>query len=918
MSDFVHLHCHTEYSLLLSTIRICDLCERTKAYGMGACAITDHGNLFGVPSFYSTFKDYGLKPIIGCELFVCTDHNDKNRETSRQNHHLVLLAQNNTGYQNLVRLVNHGFLDGFWGIPRVDKSQLRRYAEGLICLSDGLAGDIPDAILGNEMDRACALAREYASIYPGNFYLELQANGLSEQERVNTVLLELGDTMNLPVVATNDCHYLDADDADAFELLLCIRMRSTLKTFRRKGIETRDFHYKSPEEMEQAFSHVPEALSNMTRIAESCRVELAYRGRYFSVNPLHADVSVESKFKVLAEEGLEKRLEAHPDREHIDIDRYRARLQSEIAVINEMGLSGYFLILHEVNKWAKSLAIPVGPGRGPLAASLVAWALKITNIDPVRYELFFERFFSPTHDASPTFTVEVGERGVRRVIRHMYEMFEYGKVARITTFENMEVPELIYGLGFALGMEREVVAQINEDLLYNSDRTPKNIAHVLGDEIKIKELYDKGPQIQRLLGAAKCLVGLVHNASTRPTSLIVSDRPLEEYQPIYRGLRDELFTQFEGDMLEKMGLPPFNIHGLGALTLIQDTLDNISGQGIVPPELDNLPLTDKSVYELYGRGDTEGIFQMEDSRMRHHLQILKPTNFDELMALLALKDADSLDTGMRDEFIARKHGLASVVYPHEALQEILNDTYGILIYHEQFIRIVQRVARYTPEEADRLYRTLCKGEIGLLEHEKLLFIARAVEIGISKEKVNDILDLLVKFRRFGSSKTNVVADSIISYYTAYLKTHYKIEFMSALLTSVMGCQEKMHKYIISCRNMGIEVAPPSINESEREFSVHDGRILFGLGGIKNMSARGAIRDIVEIRHTGGLYSSLFDLASRVNLRRVTKNVLKSLIKSGACDCFGVPRAAMLASLDWVLQRAQEKADAVRDSSGASP
>lgn len=912
MPDFVHLHCHTEYSFLLSTIHIRDLCERTSAYGMRSCAITDHGNLFGAPSFYFACKDYGLNPIIGCELFVCADHRNKSQETGRQNNHLLLLARNNTGYQNLVRLVNHGFLDGFFGIPRVDKSQLRRYAEGLICLSACLSGEIPNAILANDMDKARALASEYASIYGGDFYLELQANGLPEQERVNTGLMELAETLNLPLVATNNCHYLDAGDADAYEVLLCIKAGRTLNTLRRMGVETRDLHYKTPEAMESAFSHVPEALFNTARVAESCQVELDHGRGCFPINPLHAGLSVEDEFRRLAEGGLEKRLEAGPDRKNIDIEHYRQRLQHEMSVLIEMGLAGHFLVLHEVINWARNNAIPVGPGYGSLPSSLVAWALTITNIDPLRHNLLFECFFNAAGRTHPEIQMEFGEKGSRKMRRHMVETYGYERVAQTPAFNTLRGEELVRNVVHALGMPPETIDRINERM----PSLPGPIKKPIASALQFEPDYDKDPRIGRLLEMARRLEGLVRDTSTSATGLVVWDRPLEEDLPLSHGRRGELVTQFDGPTLAKVGVVKFDFIGTKTLTLIKDTLDNISRQGIVVPDLDNLPLDDSSVYEVYDCGDTDGIFQMEATGIRKYLRMLWPTRFEDIVAMCALYRPGPLHTGMMDEFIARKHGKAPEVLPHESLREFLHDTYGVLIYQEQFMRIVQSIAGYTLEEADLLCQTMRRRRPDAMTRAFETFTAGVVENGIASEDARKIFDFLKRFAYVGFPKAHAAAHALISYYTAYLKTHHKIEFMSALLTSAMGNQGNLHKYISTCRDMGIEVTPPSVNESEREFSVRDGRILFGLGGIKGMSARGAIRDIVETRDEGGFYSSLFDLVCRVDLRRVTKFVLESLIKCGACDCFGAPRAAMLASLDRVIQRAQEKSDVAPPSSKA--
>jgi len=902
MSDFVHLHCHSEYSLLDGAIRLKDLCARAKDFGMPACAITDHGNMFGTVYFNQACKDYGLKPIFGCEVYVCQDHRDRNPETARRRHHLILLAQNNEGYHNLVKLVSHGYLDGFYYKPRVDKDLLRRYSEGLICLSACIAGEIPRAIQAGDMDKALALTREYADIYPGRFYLELQSNGLDEQVTANNGLMELAETTGLPLVATNDCHYLNADDADAHEVLLCIQTQHTMNDPRRMRFESRELYYKSVEEMEVAFSHVPEALANTARIAEACTVELDLGRHYFPVYPLPEGASMESEFRRLAETGLEQRLEKHPQRDSLNAEQYRERLQYELKVILEMGFPGYFLIVQEFINWAKNNGIPVGPGRGSAAGSLVAWALRITNIDPLPYNLLFERFLNSERVSLPDIDVDFCERRRGDVIRHMVETYGEGSVAQITTFGTMKAKGVVRDVGRALGMsfaETDRIAKLVPDDL------KMTIKKALENEPELKKLYDEDAQVKHLLDTARRLEGLARHASTHAAGLVVSPRPMEEFLPLYLGKRGELVTQFDGPMTEKAGLVKFDFLGLRTMTLIQDTLDNISYQGQCPPDLDNLPLTDAETYDLYARGDTEGVFQVESSGMRQYLRMLKPSCFEDVIAMLALYRPGPLGSGMVDEFIKRKHGQVPVIYPHESLTDCLRDTYGVIVYQEQVMQIAQIIASYTLGGADLLRRAMGKKKAEAMAKERATFVAGAAKNGLPEAKANEIFDLMEKFAEYGFNKSHSAAYALISYYTAYLKVHHKVEFMAALLTSEMGNQDKLLKYVSCCKDMGIDVVQPSVNRSQREFSAYKGQVVFGLGGIKNVGDE-AIREIIDARQTGA-YISLLDLCCRVNLRKVTKRVLESLIKGGACDCLGASRAALLAALDTVVIRAQKKA-----------
>ena len=903
MSEFVHLHCHSEYSLLDGAIRLKDLCARAKDQGMPAAAITDHGNLFGATHFYNYCKGVGIKPIVGCEVYVCHDHTDKESELARKRHHLILLAQNLTGYHNLVRLVTHGFLQGFHYKPRVDKPLLRQYSEGLIALSACMAGEIPRAITARDMDKARSLTQEYADIYPQRFYLELQSNGLKEQEIINTGLLELAESTRLPLVATNDCHYLDASDVEAHDILLCIQTQTTVDDPKRMRFETRELYYKSVEEMEKAFSHVPEALANTVRIAEECTLEMTFDRHFFPVYDLPAGMTLETEFRRLAEEGLEKRLAHHPDKDSIDPKVYRDRLQYELGVILQMGFPGYFLIVQDFINWAKDHGIPVGPGRGSAAGSLVAWALRITNLDPLPYNLLFERFLNIERVSLPDIDVDFCERRRGEVIRYMVDKYGENAVAQITTFGKMKAKAVVRDVGRALGMsfaETDRIAKlVPEDL-------KMTVKKAIESEPELERLYHQDAQIQKLLDTSLRLEGLSRHASTHAAGVVVSDKPMSEYLPLYKGKKGELVTQFDMKMVEKVGLVKFDFLGLKTMTLIQDTLDAIAHQGKPVPDLDNLGLTDPATYDLYSRGDTDGVFQVESSGMRQYLRMLKPSCFEDVIAMLALYRPGPLGSGMVDEFIKRKHGEVPVVYPLPMLQDCLRDTYGVIVYQEQVMQIAQIVANYTLGGADLLRRAMGKKNPEAMAQERSKFVEGAAHNSIPKAKADEIFDLMEKFAEYGFNKSHSAAYALISYYTAYLKVHYKVEFMAALLTSEMGNQDKLLKYVAACKDMGIDVVQPSVNRSLRAFSAHEDKVVFGLGGIKNVGDE-AIREMVEARQEGGEYASLLDMASRVNLRKVTKRVLESLIKGGACDCFDMPRAAMLAALDAVVARAQKRA-----------
>ncbi len=903
MSEFVHLHCHTEFSLLDGAIKLKDLCLRAKDYGMPAAAITDHGNLFGATLFYTQCQDVGIKPIIGCEVYVCHNHTDRESELARRRHHLILLAQNNEGYQNLIKLVTCGFLEGFHYKPRVDKSILRKYSNGLIALSACIAGEIPRSIIAGDMDAALSLTNEYASIFPDRFYLELQSNSLKEQDIVNTGLLEIAEQTGLPLVATNDCHYLDASDVDAHDLLLCIQTQTTIDDPKRMRFETRDLYYKPLEEMEKDFSHVPEALANTLRIAEQCNVKMEFGKAYFPIYEVPEGMTPATEFRRLSEEGLEKRLAQHPQAQSLDQKMYRERLQLELDVILEMGFPDYFLIVQDFINWAKNRGIPVGPGRGSAAGSLVAWALRITNLDPIPYNLLFERFLNNERVSLPDIDVDFCERRRTEVIKYMVETYGENSVAQITTFGKMKTKAVVRDVGRALGMS---FAETDRIAKLVPDDAKITVQKAIDTEPELKRLYESDKQIKKLLDTSLRLEGLSRHASTHAAGLVVSDKPMTEYLPLYKGKKGELVTQFDMKMVEKVGLVKFDFLGLKTMTLIQDTLDAIAHQGKEVPDLDNLSLDDAATYELYARGETDGIFQVESSGMRQYLRQLKPSCFEDIIAMLALYRPGPLNSGMVEDFIMRKQGLMKVTYPLDILEECLKDTYGVIVYQEQVMQIAQIVAKYTLGGADLLRRAMGKKSAEAMAKERSNFINGANDNQIPEDKAHEIFNLMEKFAEYGFNKSHSAAYALISYHTAYLKVHFKVEFMAALLTSEMGNQDKLLKYVAACKDMNIDVLQPSVNESLRAFSARDNAVIFGLGGIKNVGDE-AIREIIDARMKDGIYASLFDLACRVNLRKVTKRVFESLIKGGACDCFGVTRASMLSALDMVVSRAQKKA-----------
>ncbi|MDO4839772.1 MAG: DNA polymerase III subunit alpha [Desulfovibrionaceae bacterium] len=902
MSDFIHLHCHTEYSLLDGAIRLSDLCARAKDYGMNACAITDHGNMFGAAQFQKTCAEYGIKPIFGCEVYMCQNRFDTTSDMARRRYHLILLARNADGYHNLVKIVSAGWQEGFFYKPRVDWEVLKNHAKGITCLSACLQGEVPQAILSGHMDVAREMVSSYSKLFDGHYYLELQHNGLEEQRIVNDKLLELAETEGIPVVATNDCHYLNADDVEAHDVLLCIGTGSKLSDTKRFKFRTDELYYKSPEQMSKEFSFAPEALENTVRIAEECNFSMTFGKHFFPQYALPAGASIESEFCRLAEEGLERRFREHPAPETLDKDVYRKRLKYEIDVILSMGFPDYFLIVQEFINWAKNNGVPTGPGRGSAAGSLVAWSMRITNLDPLPYNLLFERFLNNERVSLPDIDVDFCERRRFQVIRHMADIYGEESVSQIAAYSKLKARAVLQDVGRVLDMPFQ---ERNAIVKFVPAADPKiHIKDVLANEPELKALYDKDERIRRLIDISQRLEGLSRQVSMHAAGLVVSDMPMTEYLPLFKGKHDEQVTQFDGPMVEQTGLVKFDFLGLKTMTLIQDALDNIRNNGRKVPNLDTLPFTDEATYELYSNGDTDGIFQVESSGMRQYLRMLRPSCFEDIIAMLALYRPGPLGSGMVDEFIKRKHGEVKVVYPHPSLESCLKDTYGVIVYQEQVMQIAQIIANYTLGGADLLRRAMGKKKAEAMAQQRAIFVSGAAKNGIGKEKADEIFDLMEKFAAYGFNKSHSAAYAVISYYTAYLKQHYTSEFMAALLTSEINNRDKLLKYISCCRDRNIEVRPPSVNFPAREFSVHDNQIIYGLGGIKGVGDE-AILEIAKARQDGPFVSFL-DLCERVNLRKVTKRVLEALIKSGALDCTGATRQAMLACFDNVIEKAQKK------------
>lgn len=903
-ASFVHLHVHSEYSLLDGAIRFRQVLEAAKAYQMPALAITDHGNLFGAVSFFQEARKAGVKPIIGCELYVAPGSRLDRTSTKggEGNHHLLVLAQDQLGYRNLLKLVTKGYLEGFYYKPRVDRELLAEHSEGLVGMSACLHGEIPHWILQGEWERARQKAEWYKEIFKGKFFLELMHNGIPDQEKVNEGLLRLARELGLRVVATNDCHYLRKEDARSHDVLLCIQTGKTLGSSSRLKFQTDQFYFKSPQEMASCFSHVPEALSNSLEIAEQCRLELEL-GRYFFPSfPLPEGESLESRLEALAREGFQKRMAQMriqaPEWFQQRASEYGPRLEQELGVIREMGFAGYFLIVADFIQYAREKGIPVGPGRGSAAGSLVAYCLHITDIDPIRYNLLFERFLNPERRSMPDIDIDFCKMGRDQVIKYVAQRYGMENVAQITTFGRMEARAVVRDVGRVLGMPYEEVDKLAKLI----PRGPgMDLGKAMAREPKLGELAQSNPQVKDLLDVALSLEGLVRHASTHAAGVVISDRPIVEHLPLYKSQEGELVTQYDMKAVEAIGLVKFDFLGLRTLTMMDDVVRLIAKAG-TRVDLRSIPLDDPATYELLGSGDTDGVFQLESSGMRELLVRMKPTVFEDLIALVALYRPGPLGSGMVEEFIERKQGRLAIRYELPQLEPILKDTYGIIVYQEQVMQIAVQLAGYTMGQADVLRKAMGKKIASVMEEQRQVFLSGAARNGVPQDVASRIFDLMAKFGEYGFNKSHSAAYALVAYQTAYLKAHFPVEFMAALLTSEKDRTDKVIRYISSCRQRSIEVLPPDVNESEYDFSVSDGKIRFGLGGVKNVG-RKAIEAIVQARKQGP-FRSLRDFCSRVDLQKVNRRVVESLIKCGAFDSFGGHRAQYMAVLDQVMEEAQ--------------
>lgn len=903
-SNFVHLHLHTQYSLLDGAIRPEALIAFAKEQKMPAIAITDHGNLFGAVEFYQKAMSKGVKPIIGCEVYVAPgSRTEKTAVKGEYAFHLVLLVKNAKGYQNLCKLLTRAYTEGFYYKPRVDKELLKEFNEGLIALSACLHGEVAYNLGNGQFEAAEKAALEYKTTFGSRrFYFEIQHNGIEEQEVVNKRLIELGKKLDIPLVATNDCHYLKKEDARVHDVLLCIQTGTTVNAPNRMKFSTEEFYVKTPEEMQEAFKDTPEALANTIEIAERCNLEISLGKHYLPEYPLPPGETLDSVIDAKARAGLESRLEAMRKRAlEVDSLQYYDRLEKELKVIKGMGFPGYFLIVCDFIEYARSKDIPVGPGRGSAAGSLVAYSLGITNLDPIRYNLLFERFLNPDRISLPDIDIDFCFERRDEVIKYVTGKYGADKVTQIITFGQMKAKACIRDVGRALDMPYGDVDKIAKLVPNTLNIT---IEDALKQEARLKEMYEKDPRVRDLIDTAIALEGLPRHASTHAAGVVISNKPLDEYLPLYKQQKeDSITTQFTMKDVEKIGLVKFDFLGLKTLTVIDKAVKFVKKNRGIDLDIENLPLDDAATYALVASGDSNGVFQLESSGMKELLRKLKPTTFEDMVAAVALYRPGPLQSGMVDDFINRKHKKTAIVYEVPQLKDILENTYGVMVYQEQVMEIAKVLAGYTPGDADVLRKAMGKKDESLLQEQRQKFLEGCKHNRIDPKKAEKIFDLMAKFAGYGFNKSHSAAYALVSFQTAYLKAHYNVEFMAALLGSDMGNTDQVVKYINECKDTGIAVDPPDVNESSMEFMVSGNRIRFALAAVKNVGGA-AIQEMLRVREEEGKFTSLLDFLSRMDSRKVNKKVIESLIKCGAFDFTKEKRAQLMAELDPSMDAAQ--------------
>ena len=905
--NFTHLHVHTEYSLLDGFSRVKTLVKRAKEKGMTAVAITDHGCMFGAIDFYKAAKAEGIKPIIGCEVYTAPRKlTDKDPNYDKHQGHLVLLAKDMTGYKNLIKIVSKSYVDGFYYKPRTDMDELKKHSQGLIALSACLAGDVPRAIMNGNYDKARKLAMEYRDIFGnGNYYLEIQDHGLPEQKQVNTEVVRLSRELNIPLVATNDVHYVDKDDAKIQDILMCLQMQKTIDDENRMKFPSDEFYLKSREEMEQLFPELEEALDNTNEIAERCNVEFEFHKYHLPRYDVPEGYTTNGYFRELCQKGLVERYgEDCPE-------EYKERLEYELNTIENMGYVEYFLIVWDFINFAKQNNIMVGPGRGSAAGSIVAYTLKITDIDPMKYSLLFERFLNPERVSMPDIDIDFCYERREEVIDYVKRKYGEDHVAQIITFGTMGAKIAIRDVARVLNVSYNKADQIAKEIPFELGMT---IDKAMDSNPTLVELYESDAEAREVIDISKRLEGTLRHASTHAAGVVIARNPVDEYVPLYKH-QDSITTQFTMTTLEELGLLKMDFLGLRTLTVIRDALDLIELNRDIKGYTEHIDFSkmeydDDEVFETLSQGNTLGVFQLESSGMRNFMKQLKPNSFEDIVAGISLFRPGPMDS--IPTYIENKNNPEKVTYINDKLRPILEVTYGCLVYQEQVMQVVRDLAGYSYGRSDLVRRAMSKKKMDVMEEERQYFIhgkfddegnieiPGCIRNGISEEDANKIFDDMIDFARYAFNKSHAAAYGVLAYETAYLKVHYPVEFMAALMTSIMGNSDKVVEYIRECNAIGIPVNPPDINKSFSKFSVEGDSIRFGLAAVKNVGVN-IIENIVKEREANGEFKDFVDFAKRLDTKDTNKRVVESLIKCGAFDQISENRATLMAGYESVLE-----------------
>ena len=890
MQRFTHLHVHTEYSLLDGASKIPELVAYAKELGMDSLAITDHGVMYGAVEFYQECTKAGIKPIIGCEVYLAKgSHLDM---TEKTRYHLILLAENDIGYHNLMRIVSKGQLEGFYYKPRVDKDILRTYSEGIICLSACIAGEVPRLINSGNMDGARRCVQEYIDIFgKDNYFLEIQNHDIPEEKTAAEGLRQLAQEFGIGLVATNDLHYVRREDAEAQDVLLCIQTTSNVDDPGRMRFPNDSFYLKSAEEMAELFGGYPEALENTCRIADRCNVKLEFGHLLLPEFPVPEGFDAVSYLRHLCEEAL-------PERYEVVDETVRKRLDFELDIINTMGYACYFLIVWDFINYCRSHDIPVGPGRGSAAGSIVAYLLRITNIEPLRYHLLFERFLNPERVSMPDIDTDFCYVKRNQVLDYVVRRYGQERVSQIITFGTLQARAAVRDVGKALGMSYTSVDEVAKMI-------PRELGITLDKALKssndFKRAYESRPEVKKLVDLARSVEGLPRNAGTHAAGVIIAPRDLRDYVPLQQGSDSGVITQYDKNKVEELGLLKMDFLGLRTLTVIGDCIQFIKETTGEIVDIDNIPLHDKETCEMLCRGETACVFQLESAGITKLVMDLAPESFEDLIPLVALYRPGPLGTGMAEDFIAGRHGQRTAEVLHPLMEPILEDTYGVILYQEQVMQITSALAGFTLGQADILRRAMGKKKAKELDSMRASFIEGAKRLHDIPEELSDrIFSLLQHFAGYGFNKSHSVAYALVAYETAYLKAHWRAQYYAAFLNSIIGDSDKLSWYISVCKNDNIKILAPDVNESGRDFTVLPNKtIRFGLAGIKSTGGA-AVEAIISARSEGGPFTSLTDFCCRVNMRVVNKRVVENLIKSGAMDSFGARRSQLLAVLDQAI------------------